>query len=305
MISHFEIKNNKVQPSENPESDILVCYNPGDIEKKLLVEKFNIDEHTLTSALDPDELSRIEFEPDHVAIIYKRPKNYSGKEQLLFRVASAGLFLFSNKLLVVLGEEIPLFDGKQFTRVGSLADVMLKVIYRSIFHFLEHLRVINMISDELETKINASMDNKHIINLFALEKSLVYYLNAINSNAVVIEKLKNYHVKMNFSQDEVEFLDDMLVENLQCYKQAEIYSNILASLMDARASIIGNNLNVIMKTLTIITIAIMVPTFVVSAFSMNVQIPLSELEFAFYIIMGLAASSIATVWLIWKRKKWI
>ena len=305
MFCHFEIKNNKVQPSENPESQILVCYSPDDNEKKMLLDKFNIDEHTLISALDPDELSRIEFEPDHVAIIYKRPKNYSGKDQLLFRVASGGLFLFSNKLIAVLGEEIPLFDGKQFTRVSSLSDVMLKMIYRSIFHYLEHLRVINMISDELETKVNASMDNRYIINLFALEKSLVYYLNSINSNGVLIEKLKNYHAKMNFSQDEVEFLDDMLVENSQCFKQAEIYSNILASLMDARASIVGNNLNVIMKTLTIITIAIMVPTFVVSAFSMNVRIPLSELEFAFYIIMGLAASSIATVWLIWKRKKWI
>lgn len=305
MFCHFEIKNNKVQLSENPESEVLVCYSPDDNEKKMLLDKFNIDEHTLISALDPDELSRIEFEPDHVAIIYKRPKNYSGKEQLLFRVASGGLFLFSNKLIAVLGEEIPLFDGKQFTRVSSLSDVMLKMIYRSIFHYLEHLRVINMISDELETKVNASMDNRYIINLFALEKSLVYYLNSINSNGVLIEKLKNYHAKMNFTQDEVEFLDDMLVENSQCFKQAEIYSNILASLMDARASIVGNNLNVIMKTLTIITIAIMVPTFVVSAFSMNVPIPLSELEFAFYIIMGLAASSIATAWFIWKRKKWI
>lgn len=305
MFSHFEIKNNKVQPSSNPESEILICYSPNDDENKYLVEKFNIDEHTLISALDPDELSRIEFEPDHVAIIHKRPKNYSGKDQLLFRVASAGIFLFSNKLIVVLGEEIPLFDGKQFTRVGSLTDAMLKIIYRSIYHYLEHLRVINMISDELETKVNASMDNRYIINLFALEKSLVYYLNSINSNGVLIEKLKNYHSRMNFSQDELEFLDDMLIENSQCYKQADIYSNILASLMDARASIVGNNLNVIMKTLTIITIAIMVPTFVVSAFSMNVTIPLSEIEFAFYIIMGLAAVSIMTVWFIWKRKRWI
>jgi magnesium transporter len=305
MFSHFEIKNNKVLSSENPESEILLCFSPDDSEKKYLVDKYNVDEHTLSSALDPDELSRIEMEPDHTAIIYKRPKNYSGKDQLLFRVASGGLFLFSNKLVVVLGEEIPLFDGKHFTRVSSLADVMLKVIYRSIFHFLEHLRVMNMISDELETKINASMDNKHIINLFALEKSLVYYLNAINSNGVLMEKLKNYCVRMKFNQDEIDFLDDMLIENTQCYKQAEIYSNILASLMDARASIIGNNLNVIMKTLTIITIAIMVPTFVVSAFSMNVRIPLSEIEFAFYIIMGLAATSIATVWFLWKRKKWV
>ncbi len=305
MLKHFEIRENKILPSENPESEILLCCAPDENEKKLLVDKFQVDEHTLNSALDPDELSRIEFEPEHTAIIYKRPKNYSGKDQLLFRVSSAGLFLFSNKLIVVMAEEITIFEGKHFSRVNSITDVMLKVIYRSIFHYLEHLRVINEISDELESKVNASMDNRYIINLFALEKSLVYYLNSINSNGVLIEKLKNYHTKMNFNQDELEFLDDMLIENTQCFKQAEIYSNILASLMDARASIVGNNLNVIMKTLTIITIGIMVPTFVVSAFSMNVRIPLSELEFAFYIIMGLALVSIAVVRIFWKKKKWM
>lgn len=305
MLKHFEIIENKIQPTENSDSEILFCCAPDEDEKKLLVDKFQVDEHTLNSALDPDELSRIEFEPEHTAIIYKRPKNYSGRDQLLFRVSSAGLFLFSNKLIVVLSEEINIFDGKHFSRVNSLADVMLKVIYRSIFHYLEHLRVINEISNELESKINASMDNRYIINLFALEKSLVYYLNSINSNGVLIEKLKNYHTKVGFEQEELEFLDDMLIENTQCYRQAEIYSNILASLMDARASVVGNNLNVIMKTLTIITIGIMVPTFVVSAFSMNVRIPLSELEFAFYIIIGLALISVATVRIFWKKKKWL
>jgi magnesium transporter len=148
------------------------------------------------------------------------------------------------------------------------------------------------------------MDNRYIINLFALEKSLVYYLNSINSNGVLIEKLKNYSTRINFKQDESEFLDDMLIENTQCYKQAEIYSNILASLMDARASVVGNNLNVLMKTLTIITIGIMVPTFVVSAFSMNVAIPLENHPYAFYIVIGLALSSILVLrwWL--KKKQW-
>jgi magnesium transporter len=96
----------------------------------------------------------------------------------------------------------------------------------------------------------------------------------------------------------------MMIENNQCYRQAEIYSNILASLMDARASIVGNNLNVLMKTLNIITIAIMVPTFVVSAFSMNVTIPLQQHNYAFWIIIGMAGLSVATVTYIWKHKKW-
>jgi hypothetical protein len=99
-------------------------------------------------------------------------------------------------------------------------------------------------------------------------------------------------------------IQDVAIENDQCYRQAEIYSNILASLMDARVSIVSNNLNVLMKTLNIITLAIMVPTFVVSAFSMNVRIPLSGLGGAFWIIMGLAAVSSFGFILFGKLKKW-
>ena len=103
-------------------------------------------------------------------------------------------------------------------------------------------------------------------------------------------------------RDEIELLDDIIVDNNQCAKQAEIYSNILASLMDARASIVSNNLNILIKFLNIITIGIMVPTFVVSAFSMNVGIPLSGHPFAFWIIMGLALVSVLGFMLFWRHK---
>ncbi|MCX8009815.1 MAG: magnesium transporter CorA family protein [Ignavibacteria bacterium] len=302
MLKRYEIANNRLIESSYENSSILVSINPDENEKRFMIDEYKIDEHTLNSSLDPDELSRLEFEPDHIAIIFKRPKNYSGKEAFLFKVASSGVFLFKDKLIIVMSEDIPIFDGKPFLKVNTLAEVMLKIIYRSIFHFLEHLRIINMISDELEKKINISMENSYLINLFSLEKSLVYYLNSINSNNVLIEKLKINSSKIGLSQEELEFLDDMMIENNQCFKQAEIYSNILASLMDARASIVSNNLNLLMKTLNIITICIMVPTLVVSAFSMNVKIPLAELEFAFWIIMGLGLLSLSIVLYFWKRK---
>jgi magnesium transporter len=304
MLNKYEIFEGKVTESTNSDANIFIFIQPDENEKKYLIEKLQVDEHTLNSSFDPDELSRVEFEPDHIAVIFKRPKNYSGKELLQFRVASAGIFLFKDKLIMVLPEEIQIIDSKMFNKCCTLKDVMLKMIYRSIFHYLEHLKVINQISDELEKKINASMDNRYIINLFALEKSLVYYLNSINSNGVLIEKLKNYASRIIFSQDELEFLDDMLIENTQCYRQAEIYSNILASLMDARASVVGNNLNVLMKTLTIITIGIMVPTFVVSAFSMNVSIPFETHPYAFYFVLGLALSSILVLRYWLKKKNW-
>jgi magnesium transporter len=283
---------------------VLVFVNPDADEKRTLIDEFKIDEHTLNSALDPDELSRLEFEPDHVALIFKMPRNYSEKDQLLFRVASTGVFLFKDRLVAVIPDDIQLFNGKPFSKVGSLPDLLLRLLSRSISHFRDHLKAINMLTDELEQKINASMENRYLINLFTLEKSLVYFLNALNANGVVMERLKHNAAKIGFSTEAVDLLDDIIIENNQCNKQAEIYSNILASLMDARVSIVSNNLNILIKFLNIITIAIMVPTFVVSAFSMNVQLPLKQGPLSFWIIMGLAILSVVGFMLFWKYKKW-
>ncbi len=304
MIKTYKIFENSLVQAAGDESDVHVYINPDAAEKKTLVEKYRLDEHTLNSALDPDELSRLEFEPDHIALIFKRPKNYSSADEYLFRIASYGIFWFKNCIILVISEDIPLFDGKSFTRITTLNGVVLKIIYNTITHYLEHLKVINMISDSLEDKINASMKNKYLINLFTLEKSLVYYLNALNSNSFVIERIKHNAAKIGLSVEETEMIDDIIIENNQCYKQAEIYSNILAGLMDARVSIVSNNLNILMKTLNIITIGIMVPTLVVSAFSMNVKIPLSGHPMAFWIIMSLALLSVIFFMSFWKLKKW-
>lgn len=304
MLNKFIIKESKITETNEDSANILVYMNPDSTEKSHLIENYMIDEHTLNSSIDPDELSRIEFEPEHVAIIYKKPVNYSGKELLFFKVSSFGIFLFNDKLILVLPDIVQLFEGKYFSKINSLQDLMLKIIYGTIFHFLEHLKVFNLITDELEKKINESMENKYLINLFTLEKSLVYYLNAINSNSLVIEKIKFNSAKFGLSSEEIEFLEDLTIDNTQCYKQADIYSNILANLMDARVSIVSNNINLLMKTLNIITICIMVPTLVVSIFSMNVGIPFQDIKEAFWIIMGIALASMLSIVFIWKKFKW-
>jgi magnesium transporter len=293
-----------VEDNGSSDAAVQVYIAPDDAEKKHLVEQLKIDEHTLNSSLDPDELSRLEFEPDHLAMIVKRPKHYTAEDNFLFKVSSIGAFLFKDKLVVVVAEEEPLFEGKPFIKVQSVQDIMLKLIYRAIVHFVEHLKGINMMSASIEHQINMAMENKLLLNLFTLEKSLVYYLNAINSNAILIERLKNNAAKIGFTQENLEFLDDVIIENNQCRQQAEIYSTVLAGLMDARVSIISNNLNVRMKTLTIVTIAIMLPTLVVSIFSMNVRIPLAEHPHAFWIIATMAAFSATCVGLLVWRRRW-
>jgi magnesium transporter len=305
MLKRYRLSEGKLVEGDTTNGHVWVYIKPDDAEKRFLVDEMKLDEHTLNSALDPDELSRLEFEPDHMALIFKRPRPYNAKDGYLFRVFSVGLFLFKDRIVILEADDTPLFEGKLFTKLQSLQEIVLKLIFRSVFQFMENLKLINNISGSLEQKINTSMQNKYIINMFTLEKSLVYYLNAISSNTTAIEKLRMNSAKIGFSQENLELLEDLMIETNQCYRQAKIYSDILSGMMDAWTSVVSNNLNMVMKTLTIITVAIMVPTLVVSSFSMNVTIPFEhEDPLSFWLIMGLAAISLVGVLIFWWYKKW-
>jgi magnesium transporter len=146
------------------------------------------------------------------------------------------------------------------------------------------------------------MENKYLLNLFTLEKSLVYYLNAINANSYVMDRLKHNTEKMDLSPRSVEFLDDTIIENNQCSRQAEIYSNILAGLMDARASIVSNNLNVMMKNLNAVVIAVAVPSFFAGVGGMSelcTVTGISNPRLAFLAFVSvMAVTGLITYWII-------
>jgi len=131
---------------------------------------------------------------------------------------------------------------------------MLAFLYYTTRHYLEHLKVIKMVSRELQQRINTSMENKHLIQMFNLSESLIYYLNAINANGVSLIKLNNHAQKAGFPAEAIELLDDIIIENNQCYKQAEIYSTVYSGLMDARGSLVNNNVNVLLRKLTMINV---------------------------------------------------
>jgi len=303
MLKRMRICGNKVVEATERTCQISIYINPDESERKHLTEQLRIDEHTLNSALDPNELARMEFEPNHVAIITKRPKRYSATDNFLFQISSIGMFLFRNHLILLLNEDIPLFEGKPFTRVNSVLELALKIIYRSIFHFEEHLKVINMCSEDLEKEINKAMENKTLLNLFTLEKSLVYYLNAIGSNGRVIERIRVNSGRLGLTTENMGLLDDIAIENSQCLEQAQIYSAVLSGLMDARVSVVSNNLNVLMKSLNFIMISLMVPTLWVSIFSMNLIIPFADHPKMFWLVVSTAATLPLAVLLIRKIKK--
>jgi len=254
MLQKYIIESGVLTETSNDNSPVWVYVNPDTEENSSISARYNIDMHTLESALDPDEISRIEFEEEGIFIIWKRPKNYLGTDNMLFGVSSIGLFLFKDKLVVVLPEDIALFSSKQQSLISSLLDIVLNFLNSSIHHYLEHIKAMRIISREIQVKLNTSMENEYLIQMFNLSESLIYYINAISSNHMVLVKLRNHFEKSQAAETITERLEDIVIENNQCLKQAEIYSSVFSGLMDARGNIINNNMNLLIRNLTMINI---------------------------------------------------
>ncbi|MBO7521149.1 MAG: magnesium transporter CorA family protein [Opitutales bacterium] len=253
MLKTFDIVEGKIIEAETGAIDAYVA--PTEEEKRHLIDEYQIDPHSLNSALDPDEISRVEFEDNHIAIILNQPRNYTAEDLLGFGVTSVGIFLFSDKIIIVQPEDTPLFEyGRGSLRARSLKGVMLRILHHATNHFLEHLKIIRLISSRIEKDIEFSVSNHHLTEMFVLSKSLTYYESATNGNKVLLAKLVRDTEKIGFTEAESELLEDIIVENNQCVRMTEIYTNILVGMSDARGSIVGNNLAVLMKQLAIINI---------------------------------------------------
>ena len=304
--SFFKIENDKLAACDPDLAQVIVYNAPTIDDEAELQEFYNIDFHTLQSSLDPDELARLEFEADHAAIIFKRPKSFCANDNFLLKLTSTGVFVYEDHLVVVMPDDAPIFEGRVPFQVQSIQDVILRLLYQSTLHFEGHLKAINMLSDSLERRISTSLENKYLLNMFALEKSLVYIVNSISSNGALIEKMKVVAERLGFDREQTGVLEDLIIENQQCYRRSEIYAQVIGGLMDARASIVSHNLNQLIKKFTIWTVAIMLSNLVIGFFSMNVALPLpmESQMWPFWFITLLALASAGFVFWLWRVKKW-
>ena len=270
MLDRYSVLNGRIAHSDEGLIPVDIYVMPDGDERAYLTDELGIDPHTLASSTDPDETPRIEFEDDYIAIILKYPKNYSADDNFLFLVKSMGVFLFADRVVLVIDEELPqLFTGRFATKVYTKQDVLLRILTQTIRHFESHLRVINMCSNDIETHLNESYNSSNLLDMFTLKKSLVYYVNALSGNRRAFERIQVGAAKFQFTEDNIELLEDLQIENRQFLDQAQVYSQILSGLVDARSSIINNNLNVLMKNMNAIVIAVAIPTFFTGVFGMS------------------------------------
>ncbi|MBI2427210.1 MAG: magnesium transporter CorA family protein [Ignavibacteriales bacterium] len=256
MIKQYSILNNSLVETTDQPGSVIVSINPDQQERASLCSMYHIDEHTLASALDPDEVSRIELSDTTTSLIWKRALNCSAKDNFYFNVGSFGIFLTGDNLVVVAEEELTLLGSgsRHNIKFTTPLELLLAIILGTIQHYLGHLKVIKMIAHDLQRRINTSMANEHLIQMFNLSESLVYYTNAISANGIVLGRLRTLADKLNYEPRIIEIIDDIVIENNQCLRQAEIYSTVFSGLMDARGSLVNNNMSMLLKNLTIINI---------------------------------------------------
>ena len=180
-----------------------------------------------------------------------------------------GIITTEEVIITVCLEETPVLGAFMDGRVRDFHTYMktrfiLQVLYKNASLFLQYLRIIDKKSGVIEEKLHKSTKNRELIELLELEKSLVYFTTSLRSNEVVLEKLMRNEKIKKYPED-TDLLEDVIIENKQAIEMANIYSGILSGTMDAFASVISNNLNIVMKFLATITIVMSIPTMVSSS----------------------------------------
>lgn len=259
MLRCYDLADGRVQSCPEGQTGMIQIYSaPTAEEKEYLVRSCGIDPHTLESALDEDAVSRVEYEENYTAVIMKRPRNFRLERRLSFSISTVGAFLFPDRIIVVQENVMPLFEhGRMPLRGTTVQGILLRLLHHATQHFLQHLRIIRNISDEIENKIAYAVTNKSLMNVFALRKSLTYYESATSANLLLLRRLRNDQGRIGFNESEKDFLEDVLTENEQCDNLANIYSDILEGMSNARVAVSSNNLSVIMKYLAIINVVFM------------------------------------------------
>lgn len=287
----------------------LVC--PSDAEIEETAEKTKLFPDYLRAALDEEEVSRIEAEDNQMIIIIDVPIA-KGKDS--YDTIPLGIVLNEGYIVTVCLERNDVIDDFVSDNVKNFytfkrTRFLFQIFFKTAALFLKYLRLIDRKTNEIERELHQSLKNKELIKLLSLEKGLVYFSTSLRSNEKVMEKILRMRGRTNteaqlikmYPEDE-ELLEDVLVENKQAIEMAHIYSNILSGMMGAFASLISNNLNMVMKFLASMTIVLALPTMISSFFGMNVPLPFQDNVNGFLIVSGIAAGlSLGAVILLFRK----
>ncbi|MEL7648286.1 MAG: magnesium transporter CorA family protein [Sedimentibacter sp.] len=276
-------------------------------ELDMIEDELGVDRDFLRAALDEEESARLENENDQILILVDTPYVEKTDEHIIYETLPLGIIITDKNIITVCLKNSIVLDQFEKNSIRTFYTYkkyrfLYQILYKNAQRYLLYLRQIDRMSNMVEKKLHLSMKNKELIQLLDLEKSLVYITTALRANQVVLEKIMRINVIKKYSEDE-DLLEDVIIENKQAIEMADIYSGILSGTMDAFASIISNNLNIVMKLLTSITILMAIPSLFSGFFGMNVlNIPFATSPFGFWIVVGISFVSATIVGIILMKK---
>lgn len=301
-----KLKKNKIAP-------MTWCslINPNEEELQLISNVLRIDYDLLNNSLDADERSRIEQERNSLAIIINLPLL---DDEGTFDTLPCGLVLTAKNFITICARDNRVLNSFNRSTAAAFdtrnrARFLLNILYKCTQFYLKYLTIINKRTEDIEYALRKTTNNKELFQLMEIQKSLVYFTTALKDNHLVLLKLlrmvKNPVVMklVNFSSDDVELLDDVIIENKQAIEMVDMHRSILEGMMDGFASIINNNLNQIMKFLAAITIILSIPTMLASFWGMNVPVAFAGDANGFWLVIGISAAATVATIIYFKRKR--
>ena len=304
MVRMFRTSDGAIHEIQEPQDGCWVALtNPTATEIFEISEQFQIEVDDLRAPLDEEERSRIEVEDTYTLILVDVPMIEERNDKDWYGTIPLGIIVTDKMIFTICLEDTQVLTRFMEGRVRNFFTYMktrfiLQILYRNASMYLRYLRIIDKKSEQVEEKLHFSPRNQELIELLELEKSLVYFTTSLRSNEAVLEKLIKIESIKKYPED-TELLEDVIIENTQAIEMANIYSGILANMMDAFASVISNNLSVI-------TIVMSIPTIVFSAYGMNLNpsgMPFSSIQWGFLIVilLSIVASIVAAIFLSKKK----
>lgn len=309
MIYIFKTdEENRLQTNQEMEKGCWVhLVKPTEAEIQSVIDETGVLPEFVRAALDDEERARIETDEGQTLIVVDTPFREPGADAGVLSTIPVAMIILPKLLLTVCLYENTVLDDFVKGRVRNVETsfktrTILQMLYRNANRFMYHLRQISKQSREVEEALHLSTENKELIQMMSLQKSLIYFSTALKSNEVVLEKMMRHEQVKNYPED-AEILEDVIIENKQAIEMTDIYSNLLTGTMDAFASIISNNLNIVMRFLAAVTIVISVPTMLASFYGMNIPyMPFTDSPYSFLVIV-LIALSLGVAAAFWLKRR--
>ena len=279
---------------------------PTDEDQRLLEEEFKIPDYFLSDISDTDERARYEYDDGWMLIILRIPYVKEIRSRTPYTTVPLGIIHKRDVTITVCYYETNMmidfvsYQQKRNEGFTDYVDMIFRLFLSSAVWYLKRLKQINSLIEKAKRNLDHGVNNESLIGLSRLQDSLTYFNTSIRGNENLLSKLK---FKLQVDELDADLIEDVNIEMTQARETTSIYSDILESTMDTYSSIINNNMNTTMRTLTSISIVMMLPTLISSLFGMNLINGMEESPygFAFALVLSFVGSGLSWGFLRYKR----